>query len=58
MIWNNIIIGIYVFALLLNGYSWFRYNKNVTQEQRKKEGWNSFYMISTLLLFIFLLKRF
>ena len=40
MIWSNLIIGFYVVILLYNGYSWYKYNKNASKDQKKKEGWN------------------
>ncbi|KAF2513794.1 hypothetical protein [Flavobacterium foetidum] len=55
--WNNFVLMIYVLAIVLNGYSWFQYNKNVTLEQRKKEGWTSFYRVSTLLIIILFCQR-
>lgn len=57
MIWNNVIIGVYVFALLINGYSWFKYNKNASKEQKKKEGWVSYYRLATIFVLILLFKK-
>jgi hypothetical protein len=58
MIWSNITIGLYVLALFLNGFFWFRYNKNTSQTDRKKEGWSSYYMISTIFILTLLLRKF
>ena len=57
MIWNNMIIGFCLFALLVNSYFWFNYNKKVTKTQKNKDGWSSFYLVSTFLILIVLFDR-
>nr|WP_315220810.1 hypothetical protein [uncultured Flavobacterium sp.] len=58
MIWNNITIGLYVIALLFNGYSWYKYRNNTSENQRKKEGWSNYYMISSIFILTLLLRKF
>lgn len=54
---NNLIIGLYILAIVLNGYSWFKYTKNTSEDQRKKEGWSNYYRISTIFILILLLQK-
>ena len=54
---NNLIIGLYILAIVLNGYSWFKYIKNTSEDQRKKEGWSNYYRISTIFILILLLQK-
>lgn len=44
-------------ALIFNSYLWYTYRNNCVKGIRKKEGWNSFYFISNLLVIIVLLMR-
>ncbi len=55
--WNTITIIICVIALIFNTYFWYTYRNKSEKEIREKEGWNSFYLISNLLIIIVLLMR-
>jgi hypothetical protein len=55
--WNTITITICVIALIFNSYLWYIYRYKNEKETREKEGWNSFYLISNLLIIIVLLMR-
>jgi len=57
MIWSNLIIGFYVVILLYNGYSWYKYNKNASKDQKKKEGWNNYYLIATIFVLMLLFRK-
>lgn len=55
--WNTITIIICAAALIFNSYLWYTYRNKSEKEIREKEGWNSFYLISNLLIIIVLLMR-
>ncbi len=55
--WNIVITIICVVALLFNSYLWNIYLKRTTKENREKDGWNSYYVMTTILLVIVLLTR-
>lgn len=55
--WNIVITIICVVALLFNSYLWNNYLKRTTKENREKDGWNSYYVMTTILLVIVLLTR-
>lgn len=57
MNWSYVTIGLYIILLVLNGYFWFRYNKNTAVEQRKKEGWSNYYKIAGVFVLMLLLKK-
>ena len=44
-------------ALVINSMSWFFYRKKTDEESREKEGWNSFYLVSSFLILIVLISR-
>lgn len=58
MDWNNITIGLYIIILIANGYTWYKYNEYTSKEQRKKEGWSSYYIISTIFILTLLTQKF
>ncbi|XDZ54619.1 hypothetical protein FlaCF_1667 [Flavobacterium tructae] len=55
--WSNILISIYVLILIFNGYLWYKYNKSASKDQKKKEGWNSYYTIATIFILVLLLQK-
>lgn len=55
--WNIFTIAFCVIALLFNSYLWFIYTKKTNKKERKKDGWNSCYLIATLLLVTVLFIR-
>lgn len=55
--WNIITIVICILALGINFYLWYGYNNKTLREPRDKEGWNKYYLVSTLLILIVLLRR-
>ncbi|TDO72909.1 hypothetical protein EV143_107215 [Flavobacterium chryseum] len=57
MNWNNLLIVIYVLLLIFNGYSWYKYNKSATADQKKKEGWTNYYLIATIFILILLFNK-
>ncbi len=44
-------------ALIFNSFLWYTYRNKSEKEIREKEGWNSFYLRSNLLIIILLLMR-
>lgn len=57
MWWNIVSIIICILALVFNSIGWIYYRKNTDEETKEKEGWNSFYLVSTFLIIIVLLSR-
>jgi len=57
MIWSNLLIGIYVLILIANGYFWYKYNKKASADQKKKEGWNNYYLIGTIFILTLLFQK-
>ena len=55
--WDIITITICALALIFNLYLWHTYMNKADKEVREKEGWNSFYLISTFLIIMVLLIR-
>jgi uncharacterized membrane-anchored protein len=55
--WNIITIVICTLALIFNFYLWYDYKNKIVRETREKEGWNKYYLVSTLLILIVLLRR-
>ena len=57
MTWSNVLIGIYVLILIANGYFWYKYNKSASPDQKKKEGWNNYYLIGTIFILTLLFNK-
>ncbi|HET8858887.1 hypothetical protein [Marivirga sp.] len=55
--WNIITVIFCAMALLFNSYLWYKHRQKATKEEMKKQGWNAFHMISTLLIVVVLLQR-
>ena len=55
--WNIIIIVFCGGALLFNSYLWIKYRNKTDKKNQKKEGWNQYYFMTTLLLLTVLLNR-
>jgi len=55
--WNILTIIFCVSALIFNSIRWFNYRKRAAPDIRQKEGWNSFYIVSTILIIVVLLSR-
>ena len=49
-----IIIGVFAFHI----YSWIYYYKKTDKEKRENDGWNSFYLITTIFLIDIILDLF
>jgi hypothetical protein len=57
MIWNNFKTCVFLMGFVFTCYTWYRYFKNTPKEQRKKEGWNRYYALLSLLFFILLIDK-
>jgi hypothetical protein len=57
MLWSNVLIGIYVLLLLGNGYSWYKYSKKASADQKKKEGWINYYVLATIFILMLLFQK-
>jgi len=57
IMWNIITIIMSTTALVWNLYMWLKYRSNTNKQEREKEGWNSFFLISTFLIISVLLSR-
>lgn len=57
IMWNILTILFCVIALIFNSFGWFNYRKKADPDIRQKEGWNSFYIVSTILIIVVLLSR-
>jgi len=57
IMWNIFTIIFCVIALIANLIGWYNYRKKAAPDIRQKEGWNSFYIVSTILIIVVLLSR-
>jgi hypothetical protein len=57
IMWNIITIVISTIALFWNSYMWMKYWNNTNKEEREKEGWNSYFLVSTFFIISVLLTR-
>ncbi len=58
MKWNDYVtISLYIILFILNSCSWYKYYKKTSVDQRKKEGWNGYYIISTVFILMLLCER-
>ena len=57
MWWNIFTIVLCAIALVINSMGWFFYRKKTDEESIEKEGWNSFYLVSSFLILIVLISR-
>ena len=55
--WNIFVIIFCVGALIFNSFLWLKYRKNTDKKVQKKEGWNHYYFMTSLLLLTVLLNR-
>jgi hypothetical protein len=55
--WNIIVIILCVVALVFNSFLWLNYRKNTDRKIQKKDGWNRYYFMTSLLLLTVLLNR-
>lgn len=54
---NKIVIGICVLVLLINSYSWYNYAKITDRETREKDGWNRYYLLTTLFFLYIIISK-
>ena len=57
MWWNIFTIVLCAIALVINSMSWFFFILFIDEESIEKEGWNSFYLVSSFLILIVLISR-
>lgn len=57
MMWNNIKTGLFVLGFILTCRTWYKYYKNTSREQQKKEGWNNYYGLLSLVFFVLFIDR-
>ena len=40
-----------------NSITWYNYKKNTKKKAQRKEGWNNLYLLSTIVLIIYLISK-
>jgi len=46
-----------VVAIGINSITWYNYKKNTKKKAQRKEGWNNLYLLSTIILIIYLISK-
>jgi len=46
-----------VVAIGINSITWYNYKKNIKKKAQRKEGWNNLYLLSTIILIIYLISK-